>query len=397
MKAPAARHDMMGEEVAEEARLCFYPFLTAASSYVEETGVTLEDLTASAAFERARLRGKERVLNAIREGAVRKPVLLSAAQAKIELLSYPFARILVSCIGNEHLVRRYALSEAKSAHNKLLEDSGTGSSAGTDIIYELAQEFGMQVDFTGLPHEHEQVQMPFVDYLRFASNLRDKRWKLVNRGMEKGQVKLRLSEFIRIVQEAIYERVKKDLPLDVPATLCESIRKYTVDIEAELEERRKKFGDSGFESSSGFRVKDPSCFPPCFVSVLSNLKEGVNVPHTARFAVTAFLLNIGLSVDEIIEIYKNSPDFDEERTRYQVVHIAGDAGSTRYTSPSCDTMRTYGNCVDTDDVCEKINHPLSYYKRSLQLKMEQKQKQKKSEQKVEAEGEKGGKEKDGGT
>ncbi len=367
---------MMEEGVKEEARLCFYPFLSAASNYVEASGVTLDALITAAAFERARLRGKERVREAIREGAIRKPVIMRTAQAEMELLSYPFARILVSCIGNAHLVRRYALSEAKSAYNKLLEDSSTGASADTDIIYGMAQEFEIKIDLSRLPHEHVQVQMSFVDYLRFTSNLRDKRWKLVNRGLEKGQVKLRKGEFLRIIQEAIYARISKDMPLDVPAALCESIRKYTTDIEVELEERRKKFGDSGFETSSGFRVKDPSCFPPCITAILSNLKDGVNVPHTARFAVTAFLLNIGLTVDEIIEIYKNSPDFDEERTRYQVVHIAGESGSTKYTAPSCSTMRTYGNCVDSDDVCEKINHPLSYYK----LKLKQKQKRKEEQQ-----------------
>lgn len=364
-----ARHGMMEEGVTEEARLCFYPFLSAASNYVEALGVTLDDLITAATFERARLRGKERVREAIREGAVRKPVIMSTAQAEMELLSYPFARILVSCIGNAHLVRRYALSEAKSAYNKLLDDS----SSGTDIIYEMAHEFEIQIDFSRLSQsqEHAQVQMSFVDYLRFTPNLRDKRWKLVNRGLERGQVKLRKGEFLRVIQEAIYARISKDLPLDVPATICESIRKYIRDIEAELEERRKKFGDGSFETSTGFRVKDPSCFPPCITAILSNLKDGVNVPHTARFAVTAFLLNLGLTVDEIIEIYKNSPDFDEERTRYQVVHIAGAQGSTRYIAPSCSTMRTYGNCIDSDDVCEKINHPLSYYKRRLKLKQKQ--------------------------
>ncbi|MHC1600540.1 MAG: DNA primase regulatory subunit PriL [Candidatus Methanospirareceae archaeon] len=355
---------------AEPVHLCLYPFLSAASKYVEESGITLDNLihTGAFRFSYARARGKERIIEAIKDGKVRKPVIISKAQAETELLSYPFARILVSCIGDERLVRRYALSEAKAAYEKLLEDSSRGASSDTDIIYEMAQEFAIQIDLSRLPHEHVQVQMPFVDYLRFTSNLRDKRWKLVNRGLEKGCVKLRKGEFLRIVQEAIYERIKKDLPLDVPEALCESIRKYAADIETELEKRRKRFGDSGFEADSSFRVKDPSCFPPCITAILSNLKDGMNVPHTARFAVTAFLLNIGLTVDEIIEIYKNSPDFDEERTRYQVVHIAGESGSTRYTAPSCATMRTYGNCANSDETCEKINHPLSYYKLKLKLK-----------------------------
>jgi DNA primase large subunit len=372
---------VVGLELEEEARLCFYPFLAVASSYVEASGVTLDDLTKKVAFERARVRGKERIREAIRNGTVSKPVIMRTAQAEMELLSYPFARILVSCIGNAHLVRRYALSEAKSAYNKLLEDAST--STVTDVIYEMAREFEIHVNLSGLPQEHLQVHLPFVEYLRYTTNLRDKRWKLVNRGLEQGQVSLRKNEFLRILQEAIYERISKDLPLEVPEALCDSIRKYTTDIEAELEERRKKFGDSGFESSAGFRVKDPSCFPPCITAILSNLRDGVNVPHTARFAVTAFLRNLGLTVDEIIEIYKNSPDFDEERTRYQVVHISGESGSTKYTAPSCGTMRTYGNCVDSDDICEKISHPLSYYKRKLREKQKQKQKKEPKEEEKE--------------
>lgn len=356
----------MMEIRADSMHTCVYPFLSAASSYVEESGVTLEDLISSAVFERARLRGKERIIEAIKDGEVRKSVIISNAQAEMELLSYPFARILVSCIGDEYLVRRYALSEAKAAHEELL--ASTGSSSDADIIYGMSEEFGIRVDFLRLPHEHaqEQVQMPFVDYLRFTSNLRDKRWKLVNRGLEKGRVKLVKSEFVRIIQEAIYERIKKDLPLDVPADICEAISGYTGDIKKELEEKRKKFGDAGFESRSV--VKDPSCFPPCISYILSNLKEGVNVPHSARFAVTAFLLNLGLTEDEIIEIYKNSPDFDEDRTRYQVEHIAGFKGTVRYTAPSCGTMRTYGNCVENDATCEKVSHPLSYYKQKLKSK-----------------------------
>jgi DNA primase large subunit len=51
-----------------------------------------------------------------------------------------------------------------------------------------------------------------------------------------------------------------------------------------------------------------------------------------------------------------------------VVHISGEQGSTRYSAPSCDTMRTYGNCIGNDEVCERITHPLSYYKRKLWMK-----------------------------
>jgi len=365
--------------------ISLYPFLAAASNYVKESGVTLDDLITASGFELARLRGKERIITAINDGTVRirKQVIMSPVQAEMELLSYPFARILVSCIGDAHLVRRYALAEAKSAYEQLKED--LSASPETDIIYEIADEFEIPVDLSRLEqhereHEEMQVQLPFVDYLRFTSNLRDKRWKLVNRGLEQGRVRLSKAEFLRIIQEAIHERIKKTLPLAVSTGLCESVRRYTEAIETELKEQRKKVGATGFDGSPGFRLKDPNCFPPCITVILDNLKEGMNVPHTGRFAVTTFLLNIGLTIDEIMAIYKNSPDFNEEKTRYQVEHIAGtgtgtDTGdsrtTTRYTAPSCETMRTYGNCanVKSDEICEKINHPLSYYRLKLKLKL----------------------------
>ncbi len=361
----------------EPGFLCLYPFLSAASGYVNKAGLTLEDLISSAS---ARMRAKERVIEAIRTGIIVRPVITHDAQAQMELLSYPFARILVSCIHDSYLIRRYALAEAKGAHKRLLEDLsataggmssgagagagvGTGTGTGRVLIHELAEDLGIHAEF--LPHR-SGVRVHFTDYLRLSVNLRDRRWKLVNRSMVRGKVRLEMGEFVRIIQEAMYERIVKDLPLDVPAEICDSLKEHIEHIKNELALRRNKH-----EELRGPSGGDTGAFPPCMIHILNNLREGVNVPHSARFAVTAFLLNAGLSVDEVIELYRNSPDFDEARTRYQVEHIAGTKSGTRYTAPSCATMRTYGNCVGKDELCEKISHPLSYYRLKIRSKLKQ--------------------------
>jgi DNA primase large subunit len=64
---------------------------------------------------------------------------------------------------------------------------------------------------------------------------------------------------------------------------------------------------------------------------------------------------------EIISLYCRAPDFDVTKTQYQVEHISG-RGGTEYTAPSCAAMRTYGICVRSDTLCDKINHPLNYYR-----------------------------------
>ncbi|MCL2549833.1 MAG: DNA primase regulatory subunit PriL, partial [Methanimicrococcus sp.] len=98
-------------------------------------------------------------------------------------------------------------------------------------------------------------------------------------------------------------------------------------------------------------------FPPCINKALSNVREGINLAHSMRFAMVSFLSNIGMSADDIVNVFNVSPDFSEEKTRYQVEHIAGN----QYKTPSCATMQTYGNCTGQNNMCSKIRHPLSYY------------------------------------
>ncbi len=70
-----------------------------------------------------------------------------------------------------------------------------------------------------------------------------------------------------------------------------------------------------------------------------------------------------MDVTSIAQLYARSPDYDQEKTMYQVEHITGRGGTgTEYTSPACAAMKTTGICINKDAVCEKINHPLSYYK-----------------------------------
>ena len=65
----------------------------------------------------------------------------------------------------------------------------------------------------------------------------------------------------------------------------------------------------------------------------------------------------------IAQLYARSPDFDIEKTMYQVEHITGRGGTgTDYTTPSCAAMLTTGLCVKKAPLCEKVSHPLSYYK-----------------------------------
>jgi len=95
-------------------------------------------------------------------------------------------------------------------------------------------------------------------------------------------------------------------------------------------------------------------------ALLEEALAGKNLSHSARFALASFLLNIGKTVDEIIEIFRAAPDFREDIARYQVEHIAGLRGSkTKYTPFKCDNMRSLGLCRWK---CRGVKHPLQFYR-----------------------------------
>jgi DNA primase large subunit len=83
-----------------------------------------------------------------------------------------------------------------------------------------------------------------------------------------------------------------------------------------------------------------------------------------RFALVSFLNSLRLDTNNILKLFSSAPDFEEEKTRYQIEHITGDKSSTSYTPPGCDKMRTYGICSieEIDEICKKKRHPLNYYK-----------------------------------
>ena len=60
-----------------------------------------------------------------------------------------------------------------------------------------------------------------------------------------------------------------------------------------------------------------------------------------RFAMAAFLLDIGIGEDDLLRMFKAFTDFDERLARYQVEHIAGKHGSK--TEIYSTQLRNYAN------------------------------------------------------
>ncbi|MCQ8903272.1 MAG: DNA primase regulatory subunit PriL [Methanothrix sp.] len=324
-------------------RTFWYPFTHAAAEDIKLIDAPLEDVLRSRAFQPVRRRAVERVRGAL-QGEIPDADTSDTVKQSVELLSYPLARLIVSCIDDDYLLRRYVLAEAKLAHRRL-------KSSDTEEVLEIASDLGM-----GPLYDGENFRIHFVDFVMAAARFRSQKWKLINRTLDRGYLTVTREELLRLMEERIKDRIQEGLPLDA-GSICESLSDHLKSIRDELESSKQ----SSIVDLGEFRR---DALPPCMRSLLEQLASGRNLAHTARFALTSFLLNINLSVEEIVGVFNNSPDFDEEMTRYQIEHIAGSTG-TRYTPPSCSTMLTYGNCPGGDEICRRIRHPISYYRRRV--------------------------------
>jgi DNA primase large subunit len=321
-----------------------YPFTEEASENVRNAGYSLESLLQKTTFKSVRSRAAQRVRGAI-EGQIPDQRANTDAEHLSELLSYPLARVMVSCLDDQQLLRRYALAEAKLAFKRLQKDR-------EDLIF-LANDLGLHPQGSG------PWKLHFAEYIRCAHALRSPKWKLVNRDLQEGYLTVTEEELKRLLEEAVREKVIKGLPLKVEEQVCATLAEYLEPLNQELKAIKSRQRQDLGKVEAG-------AFPPCIRIMLSDVASGKNLAHSARFALVSFLLQINMTSEEVVGLFNTSPDFDEERTRYQVEHIAGASG-TKYKPPSCATMLTYGNCPGEDELCRRIRHPLGYYERRIRL------------------------------
>ncbi len=326
--------------------LAKYPFLPEAAEFVRGTKATPSDLLSDPAYERARIAGIERARSGIERSQIPEARVGSDLDAEIAILSFVVAKMIVACVADPYAVRRYALAEAVNAY--ALMERGE-----PENVMKVAQFFGFDIRNYGGNGGRFYVHVG--SYLRNMPTRKDE-WKLVNRTMKRGYVELGKREFARLVQEALRRYLEKQLSeLEPDEEIRKALKKETDAIKIAVEAQKSRF------EAKNFGAVDVNRFPPCMKKILAMAQHGMNVPHAGRFAITSFLHKIGMSSDEILRLFGQSPDFDESKSRYQIEHITGKISSTEYTPPACATMKTYGVCFDPDELCARINHPVTYY------------------------------------
>jgi len=337
---------MSGMSEREAAK---YPFLQDAVKLVDALNIQIADLS-DPIYVKVLDRAAERITEAIVDGVVEAKL----EDYMTELVSYPVASMLVSLKGESYLDRRYSLAEAVRIYLLLQKED-------RKYLFQIAQkEFNWDIKETleNYDGQNYTFQLYFSDYLHASDAFHEDKWKLVNRILRNGYVLLQQSEAARLIQGEVENQIRTRVSNHVKFQLPDPIKQRLDLIEKVFDENRTKLGAEDLPTEV---IRE--AFPPCIRYCLEGLLSGKRESHMERFALTSFLVNVGMPLESMVDLYVSVTDFDEAMTRYQIEHIAGLRGNkTRYTPPLCDTLRTHGICRNKDEVCERVKHPLNYYR-----------------------------------
>jgi DNA primase large subunit len=203
---------------------------------------------------------------------------------------------------------------------------------------------------------HDGKEYPFImnfsSYLQSAAQLKDEVWKLINRPLKNGEVFLIRHDLIMLLREVVRKKtlpnvhdLDQDLKKDLESIpdIDEIIRKVAEMIQVNTS---RFHHDLLFEGET----IGSDLFPPCIRFLLYRLAHGENLTHYERLSLAFFFLNTNHSIEETVDLFRTSPDFDEKIARYQVEYAAGSAGKgKKYSMYSCAKLKTFQICRATDN------------------------------------------------
>jgi DNA primase large subunit len=328
------------------ADLVKYPFLSRARHYLARLDIELREL---AYFPKIREMAKERVLSSI--GFTHIDSYQIRKNFENEIIAYALALFYVSVIGEDKLAKLFAKSEGDKVNYYLKNEKHQ------DVIFEIAKAF----NWDAKKNDDGSISISFSKYLQNASRgrlIHNKKWKLVNRLLEKGMVRLPPYTVARLLQEEVHDRIEESIHQEV-ANPTNELQEDIDELKAEYQKRKSQFEQIRIE----VKAKE-SEYPPCISSLIERASNGQHLSHVERFTLVTYLLHQSVEIDSIVNLFSKVTDFKEDLTRYQIENLAGKRGSIikPYVTYNCSTLQTHNVCpFPNDPICNSIRNPLTYH------------------------------------
>ncbi|UCE43854.1 MAG: hypothetical protein JSV57_05780 [Candidatus Bathyarchaeota archaeon] len=139
--------------------LAEYPFTSQAANYIQELEINLKDL-ANTEYQAILKRAQERIEEAILLGSITK----QHERDEIEVSSFPIAIIMAAATNDSYLKRRYALAEAKRAHELLKNEDRK------EILLAIEGNFNWKIQRTKKGPQAYAFTLHFTDFLRNSAS-----------------------------------------------------------------------------------------------------------------------------------------------------------------------------------------------------------------------------------
>ena len=328
-----------------------YPFLPQARQRISDLGFDFETII-NIPFIRER--AKQRVSASFDFKARFSRPLETNPQT--EIASFALALAYASGINDKKMIERFALYEADQINAYLKAEKHL------EVVLEIARAFNWNVRVEEKDGQ-SIISLPFIKFLENSTRGRlhhDPKWKFVNRVVTAGWVRVSPFELARLLQEEVRTRIEENAKRE----LGNIPQKMQMDIE-ELKAEFLKRKPTLEEFDQIVRAQE-SEYPPCITGLLKRAALGQHMSHVERFTLVTYLLHQGVSVDSIANLFSGMPDFNVEKTRYQVENLAGlRYGENKpYTTYNCSSLQTHGVCSGpVDQICRTIRNPLTYHVR----------------------------------
>jgi DNA primase large subunit len=297
---------------------------------------------------------------------------------------YLLLRILLYILNNKILSNRVANIYSKTTYSELNKENEYNlyyiyKDLDLDVLYEENETMYKKIIVKDQQEIYKtNFKISYIDYLKFASNLKDEYRKLVNNALLQGYVYIKAEQLNRLLQEHVRMKILTQNIVDsnhldkLKADLFKvQDFKDLFDSITEIWESKKE----EFEYSLDITYKEgkdiSESFPPCIKEILTKAQEGQNLIHTERLYILWILNALKYPEEKIVDVFSTLPDFDREKTAYQVKY----AIKKGYSPYSCKSLKSYTLCMANkykDKLClegyfskklqvqRQISHPLFY-------------------------------------
>ncbi len=179
-----------------------YPFSSEAKEIVRSSGAGLEQGMLKA--------GRIRIEEALNAGSIEYKEIGMSDLKRIHVMSYVYARMLVSALNNRGALIAYVTAEARRSGDALVEDT-------EENIMLIAKELGVGLDAKG-----GEFSLCFEDYLSLSPKTPD--FSLVHQEMKDGIVHIQKYKAARLLESAIRKEIRKNLPIPVKELPKEAVQ-----------------------------------------------------------------------------------------------------------------------------------------------------------------------------